>query len=113
VLLGGGGAGAIDARLHGERLGPGGRERRVHEAPFDELPNGAFVLEGGAPWLVLGAELLRWAPAGYAERRPRPDGAARLITPPALVEWLRAGGEPVVPRLHPSAARPRNLPGSP
>src|ERR671916_1251461 len=50
ALLGGGGADAIDARLHAERLGPGGR--RLHDLPFGELPDGAFVLHDGAPWLV-------------------------------------------------------------
>jgi hypothetical protein len=104
ALLGEGGADALDARLHAERLEAGGRERRLHDAAFGALPDGAFVLEHGAPWVVLGATLLRWSPAGYAERRPRPSGAARLITPPALVEWLRAGAEPLVPRLHPSAS---------
>ena len=52
----------------------------------------------------LGAELLRWTPAGYAERSPRPDvEEAVLLTPPMLVAVLRAGWEPLVPLLHPSA----------
>ena len=99
------GADAIDRRLHEERVA--GRERRLHRAALDELPDGAFVLEAGAPWLVLGAELLRWTPAGYSERRPRPRRReATLVTPPSLVELLRAGWSPVVPFLHPSAAPP-------
>jgi hypothetical protein len=105
ALLGGGGADAIDARLHAERLD--GRDRRLHDAPYAALPDGAFVLAGDAAWLVLGDALLRWSPAGYAERRPRPAGTARLITPPSLLEWLRAEDEPLVPRLHPSATAPR------
>ena len=96
------GADAIDARLHAERLAPGGR--RFHDAALGELPDGAFVLRDGAPWLVLGGELLRWSPGGYDARVARPAVArARLVTPPSLVELLRAGGEPLVPRLHPSA----------
>jgi hypothetical protein len=92
------GADAIDAQLHGERL------QRVHEASLDELPDGAFVLCEGAPWLVLGAELLRWTPAGYAERMPRPARKrAALVTPPSLVAVLSAGWQPLVPLLHPSA----------
>ena len=101
ALLGGGRADAIDERLHAERWAAG--ERRLHDAAHEELPVGAFVLRDGAPWLVLGDALLRWSPAGYTERAPRPAGAARLITPPALLAWLRAGDEPLVPRLHPSA----------
>ena len=65
---------------------------------------GAFALHDGAPWLVLGGALLRWTAAGYAERIGRPDGAARLITPPSLVELLRRGWRGAVPLLHPSAA---------
>ena len=95
-------ADAIDARLHEERVD--GRERRLHRAALDELPDGAFVLEAGEPWLVRGAELLRWTPAGYAERRALPGGAATLVTPPSLVELLRAGWSPdCVPFLHESA----------
>ena len=52
------GADAIDAQLHTERLEPGSNERRLHRAPIGELPDGAFVLEEGEPWLVLGAALL-------------------------------------------------------
>jgi len=96
----------VDEQLHNERLAPGARTRRLHDAPLDELPDGAFVLRGGAPWLVLGGHLLRWTPAGYTERRPRPTRReARLITPPSLVAVLRAGWEPVVPLFHPSAQR--------
>ena len=93
------GADALDERLHAERI-DGPRFR----APFDDLPDGAFVLEDGEPWLVLGSELLQWTPGGYARRRPRPSGEALLITPPTTVEVLRAGWVPVVPFLHPSAA---------
>ena len=90
------GADAIDAQLHAER------QRHSH-ARFDELPDGAFVLEDGEPWLVLGSELLRWTPSGYTERRDRPDGMAVVITPPSLVAVLRAGWHGAVPFLHPSA----------
>jgi hypothetical protein len=95
------GADAIDLQLHGERLD--GRAQRLHEAAFDDLPDGAFVLEQGEPWLVLGDGLRRWTPAGYGERRPLP-ARGRTITPPALVAVLRAGWEGAVPLLHPSAA---------
>ena len=91
-------ADAIDAQLHGERLGP----RR--EASLDDLPDGAFVLEDGTPWLVLGPHLLRWTPAGYDARRPRPmHTQAPLLTPPTLVAVLRTGWDPLVPLIHPSA----------
>jgi len=92
------GADAIDAQLHAERT------RSRHEALLGELPDGAFVLREGEPWLVLGAELLRWTPAGYTERVPRAaNERAVLVTPPSLVSVLRAGWQPLVPLLHPSA----------
>jgi hypothetical protein len=100
-----GGADEIDAELHGERVDPGTRAHRLHDADLAGLPDGAFVLADGAPWLVLGRELLRWTPGGYAERRPRADGPARLITPPSLVGILRSGWQGEVPFLHPSARR--------
>ena len=95
------GADVMDAQLHEERLD--GRAQRHHAARFGELPDGAFVLHDSEPHLVLGNELLRWTPAGYDARRPRPEGRATLITPPSLVHALGAGWRGVVPLLHPSA----------
>jgi len=98
------GADAIDAQLHSERVTPGTRAQLHHEARLDELPDGAFVLREGEPFLVLGRELLGWSAAGYVARSPRPTGQrALVITPPSLVSVLRAGWEPLVPFLHPSA----------
>lgn len=92
------GADAIDARLHEERLSP----RR--QARLDGLPDGVFVLRDGEPWLVLGSRLRRWTPGGYAEGAARPARVrAEVVTPPSLVEVLRAGWDPLVPLLHPSA----------
>jgi hypothetical protein len=98
------GADAIDLQLHGERVAPGSRTQRHHESAFGELPDGAFVLREEAAWLVLGRQLLRWTPAGYSERRPRPRrGTATVITPPSLVAVLRSDWQPVVPFVHPSS----------
>ncbi len=97
-------ADAIDLRLHRERVDPASRGHLLHEASYDTLPDGAFVLRDDEPWLVLGGSLLRWTPAGYASAVPRPAGGrARLITPPSLVDVLRADWQPLVPLLHPSA----------
>ena len=98
------GADAIDLRLHGERIDPGTRSRRLHDASLDDLPDGAFVLRDGAPWLVRGPHLVRWTPAGYVDPEPRPAGTrAVLVTPPSLLAILRAGWDGAVPLLHPSA----------
>jgi hypothetical protein len=85
-------AGEMNRRLHAERLFRGTHTRRFHEIGWAELPDGAFVLEDGAPWLLLGDELLAWSPAGYGRRRRRPRrGSATAITPPATLAVLRAG----------------------
>jgi hypothetical protein len=99
------GADAIDARLHAERVDPVTRGHRLHEAAIDGLPDGAFVLDDGAPFLVLGNHLARWTPAGYTGHMARPRrGRARVITPPSLVAVLRRGWESVLPLAHPSAS---------
>lgn len=96
-------AGAIDARLHRERLA--GRAQRHHRADLAALPDGAFVLRDGAPWLVGGDTLQRWSPGGYGERIARPPRErATVVTPPSLVAVLRAGFAGDVPLLHASAA---------
>jgi hypothetical protein len=90
-------AGDIDGRLHAERLAA------KPERAVAELPDGAFVLLDGEPWLVLDSELLRWTPGGYAERR-RATGKAPLVTPPSVLPVLASGWNGVVPFLHPSVA---------
>jgi hypothetical protein len=97
-LIRGIGADAVDERLHAERL-------QHHAAELDDLPDGAFVLHGGDPHLVLGDELLRWTAAGYDRRVPRPGGTAEVVTAPSFLTVLAAGWEGVVPLLHPTASR--------
>jgi hypothetical protein len=98
------GADAIDAQLQGERVDAATRAQRHHDAPLDELPDGAFVMHEERPWLVRGTQLLRWSPAGYAGRAARPAGVrAIVITPPSLLAILRTDWRPVVALLHPTA----------
>jgi hypothetical protein len=102
------GADAIDAQLHRERVDPETRAHLRHDATLDDLPDGAFVLQRGEPYLVLGPRLLRWTPAGYGAAEPRPARQRSvLVTPPSLVSVLRAGWEPLVPLVHPSALAPQ------
>jgi hypothetical protein len=86
----------IDARLHAERLGP--RPTRA----VSSLPDGAFVLVDGEPWLVLDGKLRRWAPGGYTARRPA-EGSATVLTPTSVLPVLASGWSGLVPFLHPSA----------
>jgi hypothetical protein len=98
------GADAMDAQLHAERVDPITRGQRHHEAPMDALPDGAFVLHEGAPYLVMDVRLLRWTPSGYRGAVDRPtQRRAIVITPPSSVEILRTGWRGAVPLLHPSA----------
>jgi len=98
-------ADAIDARLHAERIVEGTRALRHHDAALDELPDGAYVLRDGRPFLLTADGLLRWTSAGYDMRVPRAARArTTLITPPSLVEVLRAGWRPLVPLFHPTAS---------
>jgi hypothetical protein len=96
ALTGASRADKLDELLHEER-------GRLHESKLDELPDGAFVLLDGEPWLVLGPTLLRWSAGGYTERRARPSGSATVITPPTTLAVLGAGWEGSVPLLHPSS----------
>jgi hypothetical protein len=107
------GADAIDTQLHAERIHPRTGERRLHAARFEELPDGAFVLDAGKPRLVLGSRLLTWSPAGYlAPGRYPANERALVITPPSLVALLRSGWTPVVPLLHHSSGGPGRAAGS-
>jgi hypothetical protein len=87
----------LDRRLHGERIFRGTHRRRFHPAAWPELPDGAFVLNGGLPALVLGDAIVPWTTTGYGrpQRRPR-SGTAELITPPSTVAALRAGYVPQI-----------------
>ena len=98
------GADAIDARLHAERVEPTSRGQRRHEDDFETLPDGAFVLYGDAPYLVLGERLLQWTAGGYGAPTTRPRGRATVLTPPSLVAVLHTGWRPRVPLLHPSVS---------
>lgn len=96
ALTGASGADELDRRLHAER-------GRTHGQDAEEVPDGAFVLVDGEPWLVLGRELLRWTPGGYAERRPRESGRLEVVTPPTTLRVLAAGWRGSEPFLHPSS----------
>lgn len=109
-LAGAAGAEELDRRLHAERLGSDVAGRRLHDGRLEELPDGAFVLLEGAPYLVLGDALLRWSAGGYAEPRARMRGRAAVITPPTTLAVLEAGWTGSEPLVRPSAG---SWPGSP
>ena len=99
------GADAIDERLHDERVAHGTCTQRHHTGRFEELPDGAYVLVDGDPWVVASERLLRWTAAGYDARRARrASGPVIVITPPSLVAVLGARWRSELELLHPSAS---------
>ncbi|MGH3471868.1 MAG: hypothetical protein ACRDPG_07465 [Nocardioidaceae bacterium] len=89
------GAQQLDRRLHGERLVRGTHRRRLHRRSWSELPVGAFVLDGGAPLLVLEDAVVPWNERGYGVARSRPSrGDADVLTPPSSLAALRGGYRP-------------------
>ncbi|MPZ84721.1 MAG: hypothetical protein GEV28_31805 [Actinophytocola sp.] len=92
--LGGGRPSAVEMnrQLHGERIVRGTRRRRFHEMPWAGLPDGAFVLLGETPALVVDGHLAVWTREGYVGHRRAPrSGTATVVTPPSSVAVLRAG----------------------
>ena len=89
----------IDAALHGERLA--NRRKRLHvlTSPVADLPDGAMILQDGAPHLILGRLARAWSLRGYGPPVTPLDGA-QLITPPSTVAVLRGGYRP---QIHASA----------
>ncbi len=85
----------LDGMLHAER-------GRLHASELDDLPDGAFVVLEGEPWLVLDSELLRWTAGGYPERRPRFSGGGDVVTPPTSIRVLASGWSGGLPLIHPN-----------
>jgi hypothetical protein len=84
----------MNRQLHRERIVPGTHRRRIHELPWNDLPDGAFVLLDGMPAVVVGDHLTEWTHEGYTRRRTRPrTGQAPVLTPPSTVAVQRAGYE--------------------
>jgi hypothetical protein len=94
-------AAAVDERLHADRLAAP-RTRRTYVAAARDLPDGVYVEIAGDAWLVWQDSVLAWSPAGYTERRARPDRDVTVITPRCIVDVIRGGYRPAV---HPSAER--------
>lgn len=89
----------IDKVLHAERLQDNRKRLHALTSPAADLPDGAMILQDGAPHLILRGLALRWSLSGYNAPVSALD-SAHLITPPSTVAVLRAGYQP---RLHPSA----------
>jgi len=97
------GADDMDDALHAERI-DGSRAKRTYTERPSRLPAGTMVADrDGQAYLVQGATLLRWTPAGYAASpTPPPEARWRVLTPRSTVRAL-ARGYPAA--VHPSAGR--------
>jgi hypothetical protein len=92
-------AAEMDQALHRERLAR--RAKRRYRRSIDGLPDAGFIAMDGAAFAIRGDHLLRWTPAGYEERIPRPCGSmVEVLTPTSIIDVLAAGYQP---RWHPSA----------
>ena len=82
----------LDDLLHAERLVAGTHRRRLHALAWEQLPDGAFVVQDDSPALVLRDRLVPWSAAGYGAPIPRPGrNVASVITPPSTIAALAAG----------------------
>lgn len=92
---------AIDRVLHAERMDADGSKATYRE-PLELLPDGTFIRQEGAVYLVRGGSLLEWSPSGYIGRQERRSGVmAEVLTPWSMVACFRSG---YVPGVHLSAA---------
>lgn len=91
-------AGDLDAALHPCRL-PLGAERPTWHAGVGALPDGAMVLLGGEPHLLVGGSARRWSFDGYGPAEPAPAGRVDVLTPRPAVDALTRG---YAAALHPS-----------
>lgn len=90
----------VDKILHEERLMPD-RRKRVWPSEVDHLPDGAMVTRQNTrqPLLVWRGTLLLWTPEGYlAPAIESRVEQVQVLTPPSVVNALKAGYSPVVHR---------------
>jgi hypothetical protein len=81
----------IDTELHRTRIDRQ-KGKISHQASLDSLPDGCFVQIEGSSYLVWGDTLLLWSPAGYVQKRHRPnDLTVTILTPESVVRCIRQG----------------------
>ncbi len=87
----------IDQRLHAERIHRGTHRRQLYPLSWNDLPDGAFVLEDDGPAIVMEDRVVPWSTSGYGAPTPRPRaGTATAVTPPTVLAALRQGYRPQV-----------------
>lgn len=84
----------MDTVLQSQRVAPPHRKRSI-PALVQDLPDGAMVRSEREMALVQGGRLMRWSFEGYG-RPLTSQTPVELLTPPAIVNVIRAGYRPVV-----------------
>lgn len=84
----------MDAELHRARRAIDGVRRATWRMPWQDVPDGTFIVLDGEPMVVVDDHLTRWDRAsglyGAAARRPL-TGKADVLTPRMTVDVLRHG----------------------
>ncbi len=85
-------AGEMDVVLHQQRLD--GRDKRVSTANSGELPDGTMIEMDNGYFARRGKHWHKWSIAGYQNSIEFTNQTVQLLTPPAIVDVLKAGYEP-------------------
>ena len=97
------GADAIDAQLHDERVDPARARSSTTRRRSTSCPTARSWCTTARRTSCSAGSCCAGRPAATAPTRRAGGVRAQLITPPSLTAILRAGWEPAVPLLHPSA----------
>ncbi len=83
----------MDEVLHRERLEKSSKRLHPLPMPVRELPNGVMITTADKSYLMADGEAWLWSFAGYSRFPAAPEGV-KLLTPPSIVNALRAGYRP-------------------
>jgi hypothetical protein len=88
----------IDRELQRARIDR--QKRKISwQASLDSLPDGCFIQIDGSGYLVWRDALFLWSPAGYVQKRRRPnDLTVAILTPEPVVGCIREGYKPEIHR---------------
>jgi hypothetical protein len=84
----------IDEIIHRERIGLE-KKKVLHTRKLSDIPDGAFILMTGNPFLFYKSQLHRWTPFGYKESiSVSHTSMLNMLTPNSIVNAIIAGYEP-------------------
>lgn len=90
---------AIDAIIHGERIGANGT-KVIHSGLLSEIPEGTFLQIDKHAYVWRKGFLWQWTPFGYKESISLPAASKMsVLTPLSIVNAFRAGYVPEMSKL--------------